>query len=520
MTDFFISYTRVDKAWADWVAWVLEEAGYSVVLDTWDFRPGSNFVLAMEEGLAKCERIIAILTPAYVQSDYGRAEWTAGMASDPTAMQRRVIPVRVAPCEPPALLRSILYIDLVGLGDEETARKRLLESVTNRRAKPEKAPSYPGAAHHRAAPHHPVFPAAASSRATSPAPFVPRLPTKVTDLEIRRFMQESFKGIRAYFEEGLAALERSDARFDTEFLQVHSLKFVAEVYVDGNKLSSAKLWLDSSLGAGLQMGYAEGTGFSLEQDTQFNEVLAVAPDEQGLHLRALMSAAYFGSAMEHLDPERMTSQEAAEYLWRRFVARIAPESGAVSRSTPPRGSRPRVNPGVVADEQLDEDRKPRSGEKPKAAKLKRWQEYLREQIPPFFGLEFSEARWHTGFVPFAEHGQVFLLVTLEKRTMAESFQYADHFISPSLFQWQSQNRTTQQGKHGQLLRNHVAEGVSVHLFVRAEKKLRSGNAAPFIYCGPVRFESWKGEEPITVMWRLDEPVPTRLREVLKVPSEP
>jgi hypothetical protein len=29
--DYFISYTSVDKAWAEWVGWVLEEAGSSVV---------------------------------------------------------------------------------------------------------------------------------------------------------------------------------------------------------------------------------------------------------------------------------------------------------------------------------------------------------------------------------------------------------------------------------------------------------------------------------------------------------
>jgi hypothetical protein len=32
MTDFFISYTGVDRAWAEWIAWQLEAAGYTVVL--------------------------------------------------------------------------------------------------------------------------------------------------------------------------------------------------------------------------------------------------------------------------------------------------------------------------------------------------------------------------------------------------------------------------------------------------------------------------------------------------------
>jgi hypothetical protein len=32
MTDFFISYTSTDKAWAEWIAYVVEEEGYTVVI--------------------------------------------------------------------------------------------------------------------------------------------------------------------------------------------------------------------------------------------------------------------------------------------------------------------------------------------------------------------------------------------------------------------------------------------------------------------------------------------------------
>jgi len=144
----------------------------------------------------------------------------------------------------------------------------------------------------------------------------------------------------------------------------------------------------------------------------------------------------------------------------------------------------------------------------------RWRAYMREQIPPLFGLKFSEAIWNTGFVATPNH--LFLLVTLEKSGMVESFHYADHFLSPVRFQWQSQNRTAQEGKHGQLLLNHVKEGVHVHLFVREGKRARSGGAAAFVYCGPVTFESWKGERPITIVWKLAEPVPVGLHELLKV----
>ena len=37
--DFFISYTAADRAWAEWIAWQLEGAGYDVVLQAWDVAP-------------------------------------------------------------------------------------------------------------------------------------------------------------------------------------------------------------------------------------------------------------------------------------------------------------------------------------------------------------------------------------------------------------------------------------------------------------------------------------------------
>jgi hypothetical protein len=41
--DFFISYTAADEAWAEWVAFVLEEQNYSTRFQRWDFGSGQQF---------------------------------------------------------------------------------------------------------------------------------------------------------------------------------------------------------------------------------------------------------------------------------------------------------------------------------------------------------------------------------------------------------------------------------------------------------------------------------------------
>ena len=143
VTDFFISYTHVDRSWAEWIAWQLEAAGYTTVIQAWDFRPGANFVLAMQQAAAESERTIAVLSPAYLQSGFTAAEWAAAFARDPTGMQGLLLPVRIQDCEPRGLLPQIVYIDLVGL-EAEAARERLLAGVLRQRAKPTREPGFPG----------------------------------------------------------------------------------------------------------------------------------------------------------------------------------------------------------------------------------------------------------------------------------------------------------------------------------------------------------------------------------------
>jgi TIR domain len=103
----------------------LEAAGYTTLLQAWDFRPGSDFLHEMQQATTTAGRTIAVLSPAYLGSAFGEAEWRAAFAKDPTGERGLLVPVRVQPCAPPGLLASRVYIDLVDT-DEPTAKQRLL----------------------------------------------------------------------------------------------------------------------------------------------------------------------------------------------------------------------------------------------------------------------------------------------------------------------------------------------------------------------------------------------------------
>jgi tetratricopeptide (TPR) repeat protein len=155
--DFFVSYNRHDRTWAEWIAWTLEEAGYSVVIQAWDFRPGGNFVLDMQQAAAQAERTIAVLSENYLTSQFTQPEWAAAFAQDPTGARRSLIPMRVGDCALTGLLATIVYVDLVAVA-EATARDLVLQALQEGRLKPPRPPQFPGQGGAIAAAAKPIYP--------------------------------------------------------------------------------------------------------------------------------------------------------------------------------------------------------------------------------------------------------------------------------------------------------------------------------------------------------------------------
>ncbi|WP_255649451.1 toll/interleukin-1 receptor domain-containing protein [Frankia sp. ArI3] len=154
---FFVSYTGVDQRWAEWISWQLEEAGYQVLVQPWDFGAGAHLVYEMNKAASTAARTVAVVSSAYLTSAYAGAEWQVAWSADPSGTERRLLPVRVEDCPRPGLLGLVVGVDLFGV-DEETARERLLAAVTDGRGKPERPPAFPGGLHADANNTPPRFP--------------------------------------------------------------------------------------------------------------------------------------------------------------------------------------------------------------------------------------------------------------------------------------------------------------------------------------------------------------------------
>jgi predicted ATPase/class 3 adenylate cyclase len=129
----FVSRAGEDEECALEIVRCLEEAGYHVISQP-DFA-NHNFVDRMDDALRSSARVVALLSPAYLESDYCGAEWKNAIAGDPLNKRGRLVVLRVTECLPDGLLAGIVYWDLVpALGNEAKVREIVLDAVARRDA--------------------------------------------------------------------------------------------------------------------------------------------------------------------------------------------------------------------------------------------------------------------------------------------------------------------------------------------------------------------------------------------------
>lgn len=138
--DFFISYRNIepDNRWAKWIAWVLEEEGFSVVIYSWDFGPGTQFISKIDDALSEADRVIIIISASYLESEYTKIEWTAAYREAVEGSKKPLILFSIENVRVSGLLGSLSIVDLYDRSDDE-ARKLVLDSVRDDRRKEEAA---------------------------------------------------------------------------------------------------------------------------------------------------------------------------------------------------------------------------------------------------------------------------------------------------------------------------------------------------------------------------------------------
>jgi TIR domain/NB-ARC domain len=139
--DFFISHAGRDQAWAEWIAWHLVDAGYTVELDCWDWAAGENFLTRMHRALDAANRVVALFSPAYFEDiRYTTPEWTSALINNDEG-GHRLVPVQVEPCAVPRVLSPLVRVELFEVDEAEAARR--LIAAARGPARPDGKPVFP-----------------------------------------------------------------------------------------------------------------------------------------------------------------------------------------------------------------------------------------------------------------------------------------------------------------------------------------------------------------------------------------
>jgi superfamily II DNA or RNA helicase len=141
--------------------------------------------------------------------------------------------------------------------------------------------------------------------------------------------------------------------------------------------------------------------------------------------------------------------------------------------------------------------------------------YSRDQI--FAGLghwtpeKSHEAGKREGVLFLKDKNLDIFLITLNKseKHFSPSTMYKDYAINEMLFHWQSQSTTSASSPTGQRYINHEELGSKVLLFVREFDKINNVSQ-PYVCLGTASYVSHSGSKPMSIVWRLHNPIPAGL----------
>ncbi|WP_151670174.1 DUF3427 domain-containing protein [Nitrincola schmidtii] len=137
--------------------------------------------------------------------------------------------------------------------------------------------------------------------------------------------------------------------------------------------------------------------------------------------------------------------------------------------------------------------------------------YAREQILVAFGattFERQPAAREGVFVVKAQNIEL-MFVTLDKneKQFSPTTMYHDYAINEHLFHWQSQNSARPDRGRGLDYIQHKKIGKRLFLFVREQTKDEYGRTMGFVNYGEVEYVSHTDSQPMSITWKLKEPMP-------------
>ena len=148
---------------------------------------------------------------------------------------------------------------------------------------------------------------------TTPIP-LPKIRKRITQFSKDEFLRNGFEFIKNYFKKALSEFEKANPDIDISFQEITKDKFTTKLYVDGDRSCQCKIW-QGGLSGSESIAYAEGSAAESSNDSSMNDYLIIDVDDNELKFKTVMGGFFY---MQQPN-ESMTMEQAANYLWLRFI---------------------------------------------------------------------------------------------------------------------------------------------------------------------------------------------------------
>ncbi|HSW12039.1 MAG TPA: toll/interleukin-1 receptor domain-containing protein [Solimonas sp.] len=111
--DFFVSYSRIDAPEVDQLVQGLKNAapGARVFQDKLELKPGDSWQAELDEALESCRKVVAIYSPAYLQSKVCMEEFNMARLRHRETDSGVLLPVYLRTAQLPLYMRSLHFLD-------------------------------------------------------------------------------------------------------------------------------------------------------------------------------------------------------------------------------------------------------------------------------------------------------------------------------------------------------------------------------------------------------------------------
>ncbi len=124
-THVFLSYRNLEADFALRLATDLKNSGIDLWMDRLDIKPGEDWPRALQRGVDSCKALIAVLSPAYLESRYCTRELARA-----DRLELLIYPILLAPIQPsevPIEIERSQFIDFSGWRDPQVYQQKLAQ---------------------------------------------------------------------------------------------------------------------------------------------------------------------------------------------------------------------------------------------------------------------------------------------------------------------------------------------------------------------------------------------------------